>query len=348
MSKGLVLITGGTGHVGFRTLVTALKAGYQVRAAVRSESKKEELLSAPSIKELKPADKLTFVVVPDLMVDGAYNEAVKGVNYILHIASPVPLKQEIKPEDYEKTLIEPAVAGTTNILEAALGAPDVRRIVITSSVVAMVSAKYMFDTTAPDGFVVDHNSRLPPPTGPYPSDFHAYNASKTVALQATEAFVRDRNPHFDVTNIHPSFVIGKNELVRDAKDITVGTNAVAIGPVLGNKSDNPIVGCSVHVDDIAFMHVKALDPSVPAGSYIGNSDDYAGTVWQNATSIVAEHFPNAVARGILPNNGTQPTRKCRINARRTEEVMGFKFLSFEEQVTSVVKHFLELKGEKPE
>ncbi|KAJ5137481.1 putative oxidoreductase [Penicillium atrosanguineum] len=348
MSRGLVLITGGTGHVGFRTLVTALKAGYRVRAAVRSESKREEVLSAPSIKELNPADKLTFVIVPDLMVDGAYNEAVKGANYILHIASPIVLKEEIKPEDYERTLIEPAVAGTTNILEAALRSPDVRRIVITSSVVAMVPAKYMFETNTPDGFVVDHNSRLPPPSGPYPSDFHAYNASKTAALLATEAFVRDRNPHFDVTNIHPSFVIGKNELVRDAKDITVGTNAVAIGPVLGNKSDTPITGSSVHVDDIAFMHVKALDPSVPAGSYIGNSDDYAGNVWQNATSIAAEHFPNAVARGILPNNGTQPTRKTRVNARKTEEIMGFKFLSFEEQVTSVVKHFLELKGENAE
>lgn len=348
MSKGLVLITGGTGHVGYRTLVTALQAGYRVRAAVRSESKKKELLSAPSIKELNPADKLTFVVVPDLMVDGAYNEAVKGVNYIIHLASPIPLKEEIKPEDYEKTLVEPAVAGTTNILEAALGSPDVKRIVITSSVVAMVSSKYMFEVDAPDGFVVDHNSRLPPPSGPYPSDFHAYNASKTAALLATEAFIRDRKPHFDLTNIHPSFVIGKNELVKDAKDITLGTNAVAIGPVLGNKSDTPIVGSSVHVNDIAFMHVKALDPTVPAGSYIGNSDDYAGTVWQNATGIAAEHFPKAVARGILPNNGTQPTRKIRVNARRTEEVMGFKFLSFEEQVTSVVKHYLELKGEKAE
>ena len=348
MSKGLVLITGGTGHVGFRILVTALQAGYRVRAAVRSESKKNELLSAPSIKELNPADKLTFVVVPDLMADGAYNEAVKDVNYILHIASPIPLKEEIKPEDYEKTLVKPAVAGTTSILEAALGSPDVRRIVITSSIAAMLPTRYMFETDAPDGFVVNHDSRLPPPSGPYPSDFHAYNASKTAALLASEAFVRDRKPHFDVTNIHPSFVIGKNELVRDAKDITVGSNGVAIGPVLGKKSDAPIVGSSVHVNDIAFMHVKALDPSVPAGSYIGNSDDYAGTVWQNATGIVAEHFPNAVAHGILPNNGTQPTRKCRINARKTEEVMGFKFLSFEEQVTSVVKHFLELKGEKAE
>ena len=41
ISNGLVLITGGTGHVEFRNLVTALKAGYHVRAAIRSEYKKD-------------------------------------------------------------------------------------------------------------------------------------------------------------------------------------------------------------------------------------------------------------------------------------------------------------------
>lgn len=346
--SGLVLITGGTGHIGFKTLVTALKAGYRVRAAVRSESKKEEILSAPSIKELNPADKLTFVIVPNLMADGAYDEAIKGVNYILHIASPIVLKGEIKPEDYETTLVEPAVAGTVQILKAAVGSPGVKRVVITSSVVAIVPAKYMFETDVPEGLVFDHKSRLPSPSGPYPSDFHAYNAGKIAALQATEAFVRDQKPTFEVTNIHPGFVIGKNELVKDAKDITVGTNVVAMAPVLGAKSETPIVGSSVHVDDVAYMHVKALDPTVPAGSYIGHSDDYAGTVWQNATAITAEHFPKAVAKGILPNNGVQPTRKLRVNARTTEEVMQMKFLSYEEQVKSVVRHFLELKGEKPE
>ncbi|OQD91055.1 hypothetical protein PENANT_c001G04080 [Penicillium antarcticum] len=348
MSNNLVLITGGTGHIGFRTLATALKSGYRVRAAIRSESKKNDILSAPSIKALNLTDELSFIIVSDLMIDGAYDEAVKGVDYIIHLASPIVLKGEIKPEDYETALVEPAVAGTVNILKAAINSPSIKRVVITSSVVAILSSEYMFEKDAPDGVVLNHESRLPTPSGPYLSDFHAYNASKVAALNATEAFVKNQKPNFDVVNIHPSFVIGKNELVKDAKDITVGTNAIAIAPVLGAKSESPIVGSSVHVDDVAFMHVKGLDPKVPAGSYIGNSDDYAGTFWQNATGITAEHFPKAVAKGILPNNGLQPTRKMGVDARKTEEVMGFKFLSFEEQVKSVVGHFLELKGEKTE
>jgi hypothetical protein len=69
-------------------------------------------------------------------------------------------------------------------------------------------------------------------------------------------------------------------------------------------------------------------------------------VWQNATRIVAEYFPQAVAKGVFPNDGLQPTVRLRVDARKTEEIMRFKFLSYEDQVKSVVAHYIELKGEK--
>jgi hypothetical protein len=91
------------------------------------------------------------------------------------------------------------------------------------------------------------------------------------------------------------------------------------------------------------MHVKGLDPKVPAGTYISNSEGYpgAGTVWQDATQIVAENYPEAVAKGTFPNNGIQGTRRGRVDARKSEEVFGFKFLSFKDQVKSVASHYLE-------
>ena len=99
---------------------------------------------------------------------------------------------------------------------------------------------------------------------------------------------------------------------------------------------------------VALMHVKALDPKIPAGTYIGNSEGYpaAGTVWQDTIQIVAKNFPKAVAKGVFPNNGVQDTIRGRIDARKSEEVFGFKFLNYEEQVKSVVTHYLELAGEE--
>jgi len=250
MSDNLVLITGATGHIGFKTLVDALEAGYFVRAAVRSIAKQDQILSAPSIKALNPGSKLTFVTVPDLTVDGAYDEAVKGATYIIHIASPIILKGEIKPEDYEKELVEPAVSATVSILKAAAKTTGIKRVVITSSVVALIPSQYILEETVPEGVVYDHTSRTPFIGGPYPTDFHAYNASKVAAFDATNAFIESEKPSLDVVNISPSFVVGKNELVTDIiKDATLGTNVTVLGVVLGNKLPYPVFGNSVHVDD---------------------------------------------------------------------------------------------------
>jgi uncharacterized protein YbjT (DUF2867 family) len=82
-----VLVTGGSGHVGFRALAFALQSGYRVRAAVRSPEKATQIKSAKSIQGY--SDRLEFVMVPDIVADGAYEEAVKGVDYVLHVASPI-------------------------------------------------------------------------------------------------------------------------------------------------------------------------------------------------------------------------------------------------------------------
>jgi uncharacterized protein YbjT (DUF2867 family) len=86
-SSQLVLVTGGSGHVGFRTLAFALATGYRVRAAVRSPEKAEQIKAAKSVQG--HLDKLEFVMVPDILADGAYDEAVKGVDFVLHVASPI-------------------------------------------------------------------------------------------------------------------------------------------------------------------------------------------------------------------------------------------------------------------
>lgn len=346
MSNNLVFITGGSGHLGFRTIVTALQAGYSVRAAVRSQSKADLISSAPSIRALNPGSNLSFTIIPDLTIPGAYDSALQGAKYILHIASPIVLKGEIKPENFQSTLIEPAIQGTLSILKAAAKTPSIKRLVITSSVVAQIDPRYFLTEDQPADQALSYKSRTPLFTGPYPTDFHAYNASKIAALLATEEFVRENKLGFDVSNIHPSFIIGKNELVQSAEEALLGTNVKVLGLVLGNKSESPVVGASVHVNDVAYMHVKALDDKVGAGSYVANSGGEGGTIWQDAVGVIGREFKKAVEQGVLKDDGVQLTRRLRIDARRGEEVMGFTFKGYEEQVRSVVGHYLELKGKE--
>jgi nucleoside-diphosphate-sugar epimerase len=75
-------------------MVTALEAGYRVRSQVRSTSKSEPIKAAPSIQ--KYLDKVEFFIVSDIIKDGAFDEAVKGVDYIIHCASPLALEASPK------------------------------------------------------------------------------------------------------------------------------------------------------------------------------------------------------------------------------------------------------------
>ena len=71
-------------------MVHALKAGYRVRTTVRRESAIEEIKSAPLIQDF--LDNLEVVIVPNMTNDDAFLEALEGVSYVLHVASPMPNK----------------------------------------------------------------------------------------------------------------------------------------------------------------------------------------------------------------------------------------------------------------
>lgn len=343
MSSGkLVLITGANGHIGFRTVVEALQQGYSVRAAVRNQDKANTMLAAPSIKSIDPGSRLNFTFVPDLIKDGAYDEAVKDVNFVIHVASPL-VSGLTDEEDFESKLIEPAVKGTLNILYSAFKQPSIKRVVITSSVVALSSWRDFVEAETSQTF--NEKSRTPDAYGPFGVEFAAYAASKVRALNATERLLDQHKPHFSVVHIHPGFVVGKNELITDAKYITSGTNGVMFAQVLGVKSPTSTPGTSVHLHDVAFLHVKGLDPAiVDRQSLLASSGGVNGTVWGDAIGIVKRRFPEAVKNGNLPNNGELPTVSARFDTTETERLTGIQFKSYEEQVVSVTQHYLELIG----
>ncbi len=60
--------------------------------------------------------------------------AVKGCSYVLHVASPVPIEQP-KAAD---VLVKPALEGTLNVLKAAAAQPTVKRLVLCSSIAAVM------------------------------------------------------------------------------------------------------------------------------------------------------------------------------------------------------------------
>lgn len=282
------------------------------------------------------------MLVPDIIADGAYDEAVKGVKYIIHLASPVPSANVV--DDFEKQLIQPAVKGTVGILSSAMRTSGIKRIVITSSNAGVVSFADLAGSESGEAFDGDH--RVPADNGPYNFALQAYSASKVKALLATDEFFVSNTPEFDHVNIMPCFVLGRNDIATTPEAVTTSSNGVLLRLVLGNDGFMPLPGTTVHLNDVAKMHVLSLDcDEVPGGSnFIGASAGLKGNQFNDYQEIVRRNFPNAVKNGTLPNNGDQPTKSLKLDASKSEAVFGFRFQGYEEQVVSVVGQYLELLG----
>ncbi|KKY39422.1 putative nad dependent epimerase dehydratase [Diaporthe ampelina] len=345
-STNLVLITGATGHVGFRTLVYALRTGLNVRVAVRSEAKASRLMSRLSFKiTSKQRQRLTFTIVPDITAEGAYDNAMDDVTHVIHVASPLVTGSQQPPIESqlaEDFFIGPAVRGTRGLLEAAENCGTVRRVVITSSIVALIPVAQMEGTEPrPKGCPVRPTDRVPFTSGPYHSEFAAYANSKVAALHAAETWCRTVRPAFDVVHLHPSFVLGRNDMAAATAQCMKGTNAMVLAMLLG-KRFGPFAGATVHVDDVARCHVAAAvdTANVPGNeSYILSQESR----WNDAKVMAARSFPAAEKTRFLVKTGNVDTTEIEIDASLAENTFGLRFKGFDEQVESLVGQFLQLK-----
>jgi uncharacterized protein YbjT (DUF2867 family) len=79
-SDKVILVTGGSGFVAAHVLQSFLSRGYNVKTTVRSQS------SADKVKQTHAqyTDQLSFAIVPDITVPGAFDDAVKGVDGVSH------------------------------------------------------------------------------------------------------------------------------------------------------------------------------------------------------------------------------------------------------------------------
>jgi len=187
-----ILVTGASGFVAIHTILQLLEKGYSVRGTLRSLDKEAHIRE--TIAKFTPAhDRLEFKAA-DLEQDAGWKEALDGVEYLLHVASPFPL---FEPE-HEDDLIIPAVQGTLRVLRAANQA-KVRRVVQVSSILAVSSG---YDSrfrvfTEEDWSQVGNN-------------IGAYAKSKTLAERAAWDFIRGpENTHgMELVAINPPLILG--------------------------------------------------------------------------------------------------------------------------------------------
>ena len=199
-----MLVTGVNGFVACHVASQLLARGFKVRGTVRNLDRTSWLVK-DTFKPYVDSGDFELVTVEDFTAEGAYNDAVKGVSAIAHVASVVTF-------DPDPAVVVPqTVAAATRIMEAALEETSVKAFVYTSSIVA---------ATMPMAENVTHVNRdtwndlaiqlawSPPPLGPSQGSI-VYMASKVEAEKAVWKFVEERKPQFNINTICPALIMGE-------------------------------------------------------------------------------------------------------------------------------------------
>ncbi len=281
-----VLVTGGSGFLGGRCVVEALRRGYTLRTTVRSLSREADVRATVG-SEVDPGDRLT-VLAADLSRDEGWPEAVEGCDYVLHVASPFPPEQPKDPDE----LIVPAREGTLRVLRASLDA-GVKRVVLTSSVAAIRLSEP--NAARP----LDENDW----TDPDSPGLTPYARSKTIAERAAWDLVRERGDEDRLAVVNPGAIIGPT--LND--DLSYSLQAVQ--RLLGGMPGMPKLGFSlVDVRDVAGLELMAMTAPEAGGERFIAVNQFMwmseiGAVLRDrlgeeASKVPTRSIPNLVVRGM--------------------------------------------------
>ncbi len=243
--RPLVVVTGANGFIASHIVAALLDRDYRVRGTVRRLASG---VGPVHLAGLPGAGDRLELVEADLLTS-TFDDVVRGATFVLHTASPYTLTVK----DPQKDLVDPAVRGTTGVLEACARTPSVRRVVVTSSMAAI--------TDEPGGdrelTEEDWNTKSS-------LDRNPYYYSKTLAERAAWNFVATRRPAFDLVAINPFMVIGPSlspELNTSNRVLADLMNGVYPGIVT-------FAWGFVDVRDVALAHVLAMTAAAAKGRYL--------------------------------------------------------------------------------
>jgi len=334
-SEQTLLITGANGYIGLHMVAHALKKGYNVRAAVRSEksSTKGRKLFASY------GSQLSWTYVPDITVvdnwAAAFDNPSKPITGILHLASPFALTVE----DNKRDLLDPAVRGAVAILEAGkkYAGPALKRVVMTASFASMLDLTQGYRP----GYVYTEADWNPQgwETAEGPNNV-AYCASKALAEKAAWDWIESHKPGFDLVSINPTWVFGPH--VGGVEDLSsLNESSHALARLLDGDEVPPVdFGGFVDVRDLAEAHLRALEVPQAGGQrfLFGSHFDY-----QAAADALRANVPELKERIPEGTPGKKPEVYV-IDGSKATRVLGIEYTPLAESMRDSFAEFVEAKG----
>tara|TARA_S200000501_G_C20806074_1_gene736203 strand:+ start:382 stop:1377 length:996 start_codon:yes stop_codon:yes gene_type:complete len=232
-----ILVTGGNSYIGKHCIAQLLDKGYSVSTTVRSEEK-ANIVNSDLTEYLKHDTQIEYTIA-DLLYDDGWDEALKGIDAVFHVAGPYHLS----PEGPDENHIKPHVEGTLRVLKAAKS-NNVNRVILTSTAGTVWMGTPLVENLDETNWNDVSRKNLSP-----------YMKGKTLGERAAWDFV-EKNKDINFTSILPQLVFGPG--IGDHRQCSTMKmfNMFA-------KKELPIapkMKCGISdVRDVAKMHIAALE-----------------------------------------------------------------------------------------
>lgn len=250
-----VLVTGGSGFIGSHCILQLLAAGYQVRTTIRNLKREGDVRAMLKIGGAEPGNRLSFFAA-DLESDAGWSDAVAGCDFVLHVASPLPMSVP----RHEDELIVPAREGTLRVLRASRDA-GVKRVVLTSSFAAIGYGHEVRETLFTEADWTD----------PKGDDVAPYTKSKTLAERAAWEFLAREGGALELSVVNPAAVLGP----------VLGPDYSASILIVQKMMDGTMPGApqlyfgAVDVRDVADLHLRAMaNPAAKGERFLAIAGDF--------------------------------------------------------------------------
>lgn len=232
--------------------------------------------------------------------------------------------------------------------------PDLKRMIITSSVAAIMEPKpsgarhaggppYHFtEEDWNNASIREIEEKKDAASGP-----DKYKASKTLAEKTAWKFVEENKPSWDIATINPPMVLGPiiHQVESPEK---LNTSVAGFWAYIQGKKKNedlqPSFGNWVDVRDVAEAHYKALiTPEAGGNRFIVSAGPYCG---QDIVDIIHSWPGDKIKSVPVGKPGTGPEIDAKANVfvgKKAHDVLGFHYtklyISVEDMYKSLVERF---------
>ena len=286
MSIQKILVTGASGYLASWVIKQLLDQGHYVNATVRSLQDNEKVAHLLKLQiEFKDKFKLFEA---DLMLEDSFTLAMSNCDTVIHTASPYFLN---KPKDVYKDMIDPAIKGTQNVLNSVNKSQSVKKVVLTSSIVALFNNACDYQNIEGKKVLETHiNANTNP-------NYMPYAFSKTQAEKAAWNMQKEQS-RWQLITVHPGAIFGPSLSQRqDATSVKM-----LIQFLNGSfKTGVPDLHLGiVDVRDAAKIHVLSALNNNAEGKYIAVAKTLSLLEVSRTFDLQRFNIPNKLPSKVLP------------------------------------------------